>query len=248
MEYGTHIKKVSKASKNLRNHRLTYFAVSQPDTDEWAAFESNGFARSELQQRLLAGENPQDYNSAGDSDPTAIALKNQPSTAGIHLKDYAPNTLWNSVWLHKIVLLGFCALFTAIFVALILLYHFSAVRHGLSTEVARNKYSWTYGPTAGGFAAISERPQSSCLLEAVFVIITALWRQVDYQCKTLAPWQELRKGASPGSHSVLLDYISPFIHECLIASARNRHWAVFSSAIALLLLQLIVRGQAISAT
>lgn len=65
---------------------------------------------------------------------------NPSSTAGLRLKDYASKTLWNSVWLHKIVLAGFCALFAAIFTALILLYRFSKVHHGLSTESSKNQY------------------------------------------------------------------------------------------------------------
>lgn len=37
------------------------------------------------------------------------------------------------------------------------------------------------------------------------------------------------------------------MHECLLTSAKNRHWAVFASSIGLLLLQLAVRYLAIFA-
>lgn len=133
----------------------------QKDNDEWRTFENNGFTRSEAQERLLAGEDPRHSHVVGDSNPSTTLPENRSSIAGLRLKDYAPKTLWNSVWLHKVVLLGFCALFTAIFSALILLYHFSNAHHGLSTESSKNKYSWTYGPTAGRFSSTSRRPQSS---------------------------------------------------------------------------------------
>ena len=73
------------------------------------------------------------------------------------------------------------------------------------------------------------------------MIVTSLWGQVDYQTKNLAPWQELRKGAASSDRSVLLDYISPMMHERLFASAKNKHWGVLASSIGLLLLQLAVR-------
>lgn len=139
---------------------LTDIVVSQQVEDAWEEFATNGFMRSEAQERLLAGDDPQNSNLDADSNPI-ITLPETPSgTAGLRLKDYAPKTLWNSVWLHKVVLFGFCALFTALFSALILLYHFSNVHHGLSTESSKNKYGWTYGPTASEFSSTSTRPQS----------------------------------------------------------------------------------------
>lgn len=82
-------------------------------------------------------------------------------STGLRLKDYSPKTLWNPIWLRKVVLFGFCALFTALFVALVLLYRFSGVLHGLSTQISRNEYSWTYGPTAGECPSISDWERSS---------------------------------------------------------------------------------------
>lgn len=135
--------------------------MSQQDPDEWATFENNGFTRLDVQERLLAGENPRQPSIVGDPNPIGTGPQNGSSISGIGLKNYAPKTLWNSVWLHKVVLLGFCAFFIAAFIALILLYHFSEVHRGLSTEISRNKYSWTYGPTAGKPSFIPDRPKSS---------------------------------------------------------------------------------------
>ena len=66
-------------------------------------------------------------------------------------KGDAPGEMWNSFWLHSIVLVSFLAVFTAMFIATVVLYHFSEARHGLSTTISKNIYSWTYGPTARRF-------------------------------------------------------------------------------------------------
>ena len=121
---------------------------------------------AEVQDRLLThddsinSQNSRDLRVAGDSTPSALSRRtsenyvgavpdNGQKTTGLSSRDYAPRILWNSIWLHDVVLFGFAALFAALFIALILLYHFSGVHHGLSVQISRNKYSWTYGPTAG---------------------------------------------------------------------------------------------------
>lgn len=66
-------------------------------------------------------------------------------------KENTAARMWNSLWLRKSVLIGFAALFAALFFATLLMYHFSVVLHGLSTQVTANQYGWTYGPTAREF-------------------------------------------------------------------------------------------------
>ena len=70
------------------------------------------------------------------------------NTAGSHFRSNASVRMWNSIWLNPFVLMGFTILFAAMFVATLLLYHFSEIHHGLSTQISTNRYSWTYGPTA----------------------------------------------------------------------------------------------------
>ena len=69
--------------------------------------------------------------------------------AALGLKDDGSARMWNSIWLHPVVLIGFTALFAALFVTIIVLYDVSEVHHGLNAQVQSNRYSWTYGPTAG---------------------------------------------------------------------------------------------------
>lgn len=73
---------------------------------------------------------------------------------------------------------------------------------------------------------------------AVLVIVVALWNQVDYACKLLAPWQEMRQGPSVASKTLLLDYISPWIPSVLLTAFKNGHWAVFASSTGFALLKL----------
>ena len=141
------------------------FEIEEYDADARIPPENDHFIRSEAQQQLLdhdggVGETARNASIAGScvssAGPRRYAFnngeampENGSSTAGMSLKDYAPKRLWNSVWLHKAVLGGFATLCSALFIAIILLDHFSAIHHGLSTQTAKNKYSWTYGPTAG---------------------------------------------------------------------------------------------------
>lgn len=150
-------------------------------THERFALQNVGFTRSEVTERLLghdeipASENPQNLSLVSDITSTSSvslrrdsnnyveAMQNGPSTTGTKLKDYIPRILWNSIWLDKVVLIGFCALFTALLIALILLHHFSEASLGLSVQISQNKYCWTYGPTAGEFSLSTGRVQTSNL-------------------------------------------------------------------------------------
>lgn len=154
------------------------YGIEAQHTNETITSENARSTPSEAQERLLghydmpASENSSNFNIISDSTPTASSpggsnnyLKAMPKggtrSAGLRLKDYSPKSLWNSIWLSKVVLFGFCALFTALFVALVLLYSFSRARHGLITQISRNKYSWTYGPTAGKFPSSSDGKNTS---------------------------------------------------------------------------------------
>lgn len=58
--------------------------------------------------------------------------------------------MWNPFWLSRITLIGFILVFVLLIIILIILYHFSNLHLGLSTQGSNAHYSWTYGPTAGG--------------------------------------------------------------------------------------------------
>ncbi|GIZ43145.1 hypothetical protein CKM354_000638400 [Cercospora kikuchii] len=71
------------------------------------------------------------------------------------------------------------------------------------------------------------------------MLIMSLWRQVDYCCKTLQPWQNLQRGPVEADDSVLLDYVSPIFVTSLIKAVRRRHYPVAISITGFILLKTI---------
>ncbi|EXJ79696.1 hypothetical protein A1O3_07978 [Capronia epimyces CBS 606.96] len=130
--------------------------------------------------------------------------------------------MWNPIWLQGPILSGFVALFLALVAGLLILWHFAQLRNGIRTNITNNHYAWTYGPTA------------------LLVVIGVAWKQVDFHCRTLAPWAHLRDGPAAAKQSLLLDYISPILPKILAAAATNRDWPVVASGIGILLLRLVI--------
>jgi hypothetical protein len=128
--------------------------------------------------------------------------------------------MWNPEWLSTMSLICFICLFAALVLALLLLWHYSNLYNGF-TLISLNHYAWTFGPTA------------------ILVIIASLWRQVDFYCKALTPWNELRKGAATASRSLLLDYISPIQPIGLGQALKNRHFSVIATILAVDMLKLV---------
>jgi hypothetical protein len=162
---------------------------------------------------LSASHTPQH----GDSDDVP-----KPLVAGSVTGSRRPSPMWNTKWLHRATLWGFCGLFAAIILTLVLLYHFSQANHGLSTQEQSRHFAWTYGPTA------------------LFVLILSGWKQVDFHCQILTPWKNAIEGPTTAERSLFLDYISPLPHSRLWAAFRNRDWVVFASALGVLLLRIVV--------
>ena len=130
--------------------------------------------------------------------------------------------MWNPFWLHSLVLSAFVVLFLALLTGLIILWHFVEVEHGISTDITNNHYAWTYGPTT------------------LLVVVGTAWRQVDFHCRTLAPWSRLRHGPAPARESLLLDYVSPILPKVLMIATANHEWAVVASAIGDMLLKIVI--------
>ena len=87
--------------------------------------------------------------------------------------------------------------------------------------ITNNAFYYNYGPTA------------------MLVLVVAVWRQVDYHCKAIAPWSVLREAERGGSENVLLDYISPIQLTSLVNAIKAKHISVVSSITGFLLLKLI---------
>lgn len=130
--------------------------------------------------------------------------------------------LWNPFWLQTSTLIGFMVLFAALSVALILLSYFSKLNHGFNVQETTNRYTYTYAPTA------------------VLIILVSLWRQLDYYCKCLIPWEHLRKGEARVSESLLLDYISPMQLTSFVLAIKRKDFVVVSTVLGFFFLKLTV--------
>ena len=64
--------------------------------------------------------------------------------------------MWNPFWLWRTTLVGIVLVFVLLVIVLIILYHFSNLHHGLSTQTPNSHYSWTYGPTSGEILPTSD--------------------------------------------------------------------------------------------
>jgi hypothetical protein len=106
-------------------------------------------------------------------------------------------------------------------IGLVLLYYFARKYHGISTQISSNHYYWTYGPTT------------------ILMVVVALWRQVDYTCRRITPWEELDNQQIKTQKSLLLDYVSPFLLNSLLRAIRYQHWSVVLSLVGFMLLKLI---------
>ncbi|EWC48929.1 hypothetical protein DRE_00234 [Drechslerella stenobrocha 248] len=123
-------------------------------------------------------------------------------------------TGWTPLILRPWSLLIFLVLYVGIFFTLIGLYVRSKRNQGLSSEKESRHYLWTYGPTA------------------VFILLAAFWRHLDYHAKLLMPWIELASGPKHAKLTVLLDYISPFQPVAFWDACKNRHWLIVLTGLA----------------
>ncbi|KAI1740291.1 hypothetical protein F4680DRAFT_419102 [Xylaria scruposa] len=162
------------------------------------------------------------FAASTDTPGATMTTRYQAQVPGLVGVNQAYPILWTSIWLHKVTLLLFSALFTGLWVALILLWYYNTQMNGFELNISSNPYTWTYGPTV------------------VLTILVGLWRQVDYHCKILQPWKAMRMGPAVSTKSVLLDYISPLQILSFWRALKNRHWAVVLTVAGFTLLKAII--------
>ncbi|KIV81827.1 hypothetical protein PV11_03979 [Exophiala sideris] len=130
------------------------------------------------------------------------------------------NKHWEPIWLHVGVLSAAVFASTLTIAILLLLELLSRKDNGLTLHTT-NHFSWTYGPTA------------------VLTMFVAVWRQVDFYCKTLTPWAVLRRGNASAAQSVLLDYTSSLQVVSFHKAIRNKHVVVLTTITGFVVLKLI---------
>jgi Protein of unknown function (DUF3433) len=126
-----------------------------------------------------------------DHDPERLIQHRRSGQQNRSPESVSSGLLWNPFWLKKGTLVAFIVLYIALLASVTLLWRVSQDQDGFTPHISTNHYTWTYGPTA------------------ILIMVVGLWRQVEYHCKVLAPWHELKRGAG-ASRSLLLDYVSPF--------------------------------------
>ncbi|EXJ90138.1 hypothetical protein A1O3_03207 [Capronia epimyces CBS 606.96] len=131
------------------------------------------------------------------------------------------DTHWNPPFLRLWVLATFAVFFIGVIVGLQAVYSVSVNHDGIARTDDNKHYLWTYGPTA------------------LFVLVTVLWRQVDYSAKSIQPWAEMAKGPQPATNSLLLDYVTPFQIVALWKSLRSSHFSVSCTIVVFFLLKVI---------
>lgn len=108
---------------------------------------------------------------------------------------------WRPLWLRKLVLLAFAALFILLAISLGIIKYFVAQRNGLSLSFTDNHYLLTYGPTM------------------LLTCVVSLWRRVNCCSMVSQPWHDL-SSSSPqdAAKTVLLDYLWPLQFSSFIKS------------------------------
>ncbi|KAI0550611.1 hypothetical protein F4679DRAFT_199337 [Xylaria curta] len=129
---------------------------------------------------------------------------------------------WRPLWLRKVVLFAFMAIFLISALGLVLIWYLAQCYDGIPLTITTNHYAWTYGPTA------------------VLTVIVSLWRQVNYCSMINQPWQELHNGPQQASKTVLLDYVWPFQLTSFITALKNRHLNVALTILIFALLKLVM--------
>lgn len=155
--------------------------------------------------------------NTNEKESTARESRND-NNVGLHKADTQP---WNPTWLRRPILLATIASLIVAITGLFLLLYFARKTDGIVLHTT-NHFSWTYGPTA------------------VLTLLVAVWRQIDYCCKALAPWYELDQGQASAGKSVLLDYKSPLQVVSLYNAAKNRHVTVVVTILGFIVLKLVV--------
>ncbi|KAL3428247.1 hypothetical protein PVAG01_01756 [Phlyctema vagabunda] len=128
---------------------------------------------------------------------------------------------WDPVYLQLASLLAYAICLCLLAIALIVLLVISNKNSGLSTANRSYSYGWTYAPTA------------------VFILLSVPWKRVDYLCKILTPWHNMKTAPQKANRSITLDTISPTLPEGILSAYKHRHWSLLATIIGTVILSLM---------
>lgn len=149
-----------------QNLRHSNSSIRWVQYDEASLSTAHELQRCSGHQSQSAGEElltNSELVEASDTVPTEPAPTTQHEAGEM-------NTGYDPLYIRRWVLLCFAVLWTMVIISLQVTYTISEARKGLTSPRDSLRYLWTYGPTA------------------LLVVVTVLWRQVDYVVKHLQPW------------------------------------------------------------
>ena len=210
--------------QNTKNKGLSEHPSRFKSLHRARAYSASSYA-SQPEEDIDAPLKQDDFHFNDDRGRTSFQPHDETThggRAGYLAVQGASKSLWVPFWLSKIALICFVLLFAFLLTALLLVWNFNVQRNGFYVADSTSPYTWTYGPTA------------------VIVLLISLWRMVDYHCKNLTPWSELRNGPVVASKSIRLDYLSPLQFSSLLKALNNGHFAVVASIVGFFLLKIMV--------
>lgn len=130
--------------------------------------------------------------------------------------------LWIPWSLRIWTLIALICFFTLSIVVLEVLSYLSQHKNGLSKQNQSRRYLWNYGPCA------------------VFFLVASVWHRLKYRTQQLMPWRTMAGGPAAASHSLLLDYISPWNISSFFRSLKNGHLGVTLVLMGSLLIKIVI--------
>ncbi|KAF9878010.1 hypothetical protein CkaCkLH20_04586 [Colletotrichum karsti] len=127
------------------------------------------------------------------------------------------DAIWRPQWLRPAVLGVFTGLFACLAIAFFVMFSYSQQHDGLFETRESLVYLWRFAPTA------------------VLTIISVLWNRTEVQAMRYMPWIESRHEKSNDWSD--LDYLSLLTPQTIVQSLRKKHYLVFLTALASLLIQ-----------
>lgn len=155
----------------------------------------------------------------GTQDQVPLISAKTPSISASTVKQQ--HYQWRPLSLRRWYLLLLGLVFSGLWVSLVVLKHLNSTENGFRLTITSNHLAWKYGPTG------------------ILVIAVSLWRQVDYHCKSLQPWQNLTKGTHNAKQSLLLDYLWPLQLESFWMAIKFHHWRVVLSTGGFMILKFV---------
>lgn len=213
------------------NHEVSQTSLLRPTQDSVSsdestfALEDEALRAAEVHSTLLTPNNPQGYQPSEEY----VAESTEPSreAAADPVDNFesppaAPGSPWRPNYLRRRVLAAFSVIFLLVIALLEVLNVLSTRNGGIAKGHNTYHYLWTYGPTA------------------FLTLIAALFNQVEYQAKLMAPWERLSKHPRPAQQNLLLDYISSLQPVAIYESLKNKDFAVAATTTISLVIKILI--------